>query len=335
MNYYEILGITKEATQSEIKKAYRKLAHKWHPDHNPDNPEEASTKFKQINEAYKTLSDQRRKQDYDNPRQSFRGNEFPSGFNSFFDQFFHDNQQRGESGSHIVVELPVTLQEVLSGCEKEVTFTRSVLCKSCQGNGGVRVTCERCHGQGWEQTNGSNLVVRHPCSACNGTKTKVVEKCKDCSGHGYGQDKEEVANIAIPKGIHDGLKMTFRGEGNPGRMGGSTGHLIVSIITEKHPLFRRETSDLYCEVPVTYTQLVLGSELEVPTLEGLANLKVPNGTQPNLKFRMRERGLPRFNSPESRGDLYVVLKLNVPKEVSNEMKEILTQLQELESPNTK
>lgn len=323
MSYYEVLGVKENATQEEIQKAYRRLAKKWHPDMHPDDKKaEASEKFKEISQAFETLSNPDHKRQYDG--------QADSPFQSFYSQFFNGQTRRGENGSHLILECEIDLQDVYKGCNRELRFNRATICNSCNGEGGVRGACQTCNGRGWEEIIGPNVVVRKPCGTCKGETSSITKKCNQCLGTGFGKDKEEVINITIPVGIQDGMRMNLKGQGNPGRMGGLSGHLIVVVLVKEHPFFKREGSDLICEVPVSYTQLALGCSLDVPTLDGLASLKVPSNTQTNMKFRMRGKGLPKID--QDRGDLYMVLKLEVPKNFTDEAKNILEQLREIEEP---
>jgi len=327
--HYEILGVAKDATQADIKKAYKKLTKEWHPDKHPDEAKkaEAIEKFKVINGAFETLSDERKRAAYD------RSLEPRSYHNSFFDQFF-DQQQRGENGSHIFMQCDITLEEVYKGCIKDISFERDEVCPSCDGTGGKVTVCSTCKGAGFEEIVGPNMIVRKPCISCRGSGTALANTCSKCGGEGYSGKEASSVKITVPPGVFTGQQMTFRGAGNPGRQGGRAGHLVVSVVVSEHPFFERDDINLICEVPVSFTQMVLGAKVDVPTLDGNIELKIPPYTQANSKFRIKGKGLPVFQG-STVGDLFLIPKIQVPTKAGKVYLETLEDLQAIEEPTEK
>lgn len=336
-DYYRILGLPKNASAEDIRSAYKKMARATHPDmfpHDPEKQKEATEKFKEVNEAWEVLSDPFKRQDYDlgmgGRTRPVPGRGFP------FDVFGMGGAPRrstGERGAHIVTEIELTLNEVLSGCVKDIEFTRSVLCDECHGQGGEHQTCTACDGTGYEQIVDGNMRIMHPCGICEGRGTAINKKCEACHGEGLQGTKDESVKVTIPPGIHEGIAMTFRAAGSPGRFGGPAGDLVVHIVVKEHDKIKRVGHDLYLEVPVKYTQLVYGCNLEVQDLESTLVLKIPAGTQTNAKFRMKGKGMPVMHR-EERGDFFVTLKLEIPKNPDGELGEILEKLAQLEQVNS-
>lgn len=331
MNYYEILGLTKTATPDDIAKAYRTLAIKYHPDKNPDNPE-AVEKFKKAAEAYEILSDAKKRAQYDQygTAEPTR-NRAPQDFEDFFAKFFRENAaaSSGANGDHIAVEVNVSLEEVATGCEKEVRYKKSHVCKECNGNGGIVGPCDKCNSQGWIIINGANMRVRRPCDACNGMGTIVTDECKSCHGDGTTASAEESVNVVVPPGIETGMQMVFKAHGQPGLHGGRPGHLYVTINVQKHPFFERKRADLHCKIPMAFSQLVLGDEIEVPGLGGKKLvLKIPMSTPPGKRFRLAKQGLPTYSMRGAGpvGDLFVEVQLELPKKMTDEYIEMVEKM---------
>lgn len=362
-DYYEILGVAKTASSDEIKKSYRKIAMQFHPDRNPDN-KEAEEKFKEATEAYEVLSDATKRQRYDqfghsglHGGQDFHGfsnvNDIFSHFSdifggsSIFDDFFGQTSSRGRGrrrstgtpGSDLRVTLKVTLEEIASGVSKKIKIKKHVICESCKGTGsdGGSSTkiCSVCNGTG-EIRNVSRSVFGQfvniqPCSNCNGEGTVVDKPCRSCVGD--GRKLEEVTiKIDVPAGVSDGNYMTLRGQGNAGLRGGSAGDIIVVFQEIPHDYFKRDGDDILYDLFISFPEIVLGTEVEVPTLNGKAKLKIDGGTQPGKLLRMREKGIQHLNQ-HGAGDELVRVNIFVPKKISVKEREMLKEL--LDMPNIK
>lgn len=358
-DYYEVLGLSKGASRDEIKKAYRKIAMKYHPDKNPGD-QEAETIFKEAAEAYSVLSDEQKKAHYDQFGHTpeggmggFGANPFGGGFGVdlsealriFMDGFggggFSDifgaggGRTRGRArGSDLKVKLPLTLEEIASGVTKKLKVKRQEACTDCGGSGAQKgtdkSTCSVCHGRGEVQQVSRSMfgqfVNIQPCSNCGGTGEVISNPCKTC--HGDGRIRQEsVISAKIPAGVHAGNYMTLRGEGNAARLGGPNGDLIVLIDEKDHDLFIRDNDDIYLEISVNIAQAVMGTEVEIPTLTGKVNLKIPAGSQSGKLLRLRGKGMPRLNS-HMVGDQLVKLQVDTPTKLSKEEKELFKKLDE-------
>ena len=361
-DYYEILGLGKNATQEEIKKAYRKLAMQFHPDRNPGD-KQAEENFKEAAEAYEVLSSEEKRAKYDRYGHSglksdpnFHGfsnvNDIFSHFSdifggsSIFDEFFGGSQQQrsrqraqGQPGSDLKISLKLTLEEIATGTTKKVKIKKYNKCSSCSGTGAKSSasfkTCSVCNGTGEiRQVSRSifgQFVNIAPCNNCSGTGKIISEPCTTCSGDGRVQD-ESTIKINVPAGVFDGNYMTLRGEGNAGKNGGSAGDIIVLFEELPHQYFTRDGDNVIHELFISYPEAVLGTEVEVPTLNGRAKLKIDSGTQPGKFLKMREKGIQHLNS-HGAGDQLVKINIHVPRNVTAKEKEMLKELQKL--PNMK
>ncbi|MEW6196777.1 MAG: molecular chaperone DnaJ [Bacteroidota bacterium] len=365
-DYYEILGVGKSATQDEIKKAYRKLAMQYHPDRNPGN-KEAEENFKEAAEAYEVLSNDDKRAKYDRYGHSgLRGGQdfhsyqnvndifshfsdiFGSAFggSSIFDDFFgggasQRSRQRstGTPGSDLKVTLKLTLEEIATGTTKKVKIKKYNKCSTCNGTGAKSSsafkTCSVCGGSGEiRQVSRSifgQFVNIAACNNCGGTGKVISDPCPDCSGDGRVHD-ETTIKINVPAGVYDNSYMTLRGEGNAGKNGGSAGDIIVVFEELQHEYFTRDGDNVIYELNISYPEAVLGTEVEVPTLNGKAKLKIEPGTQPGKFLKMREKGIQHLNS-HGAGDQLVKINVHVPKNVSGKEKEMLKELQKM--PNIK
>jgi molecular chaperone DnaJ len=357
MDYYEVLGLKKGASTEEIKKAYKELAKKYHPDVSKEA--EAEKKFKEINEAYSVLSDAEKKQNYDNYGEAYKGFEgykqqgfgqgmdfdFESIFNNFgfgnFSDFsemsdlfgggFGKARGRGhkDNGSNIKIELTVSFEEAAFGATKEIAFERIERCEKCGGTGaeGAMKTCNTCKGKGAEirQTRTPFGIFQSQtiCHTCGG-KGKVPEKeCHACSGNGLIA-KKTTLSIKVPAGINNGNHLRLAGKGHEGKNG--SGDLFIIVFIEPHEIFKRDEEDIYAEIPISFTEAALGATVEVPTLDGKADLKIPAGTQTGTIFKMKGKGIKKLNK-EGCGDEYIKTIIETPKSISKKQRELLEELE--------
>ncbi len=354
-DYYEVLGVDKNASEDEIKKAYKKLARKYHPDMNPGD-KEAEEKFKEINEANEVLSDPEKKSRYDqfgfagvdpNYGAGAGGGAYGGGFDfgdlgdifgSFFGGGFGGGQRRSpnapQRGESIRASVSIDFTEAAFGCEKEVTLERSEQCATCGGNGCAPGTtpeiCPDCRGSGTVQTRRQTpmgvFASTSPCRKCGGTGRIIHQPCPDCRGSGAVR-KRRTIKISIPAGIDHGQTISLRGQGNAGKNGGPAGDLLITVMVRPHELFRRDGTDVFCEAPITFTQAVLGAELEIPTIDGKVKYSIPEGTQTGTVFRLKGKGIPVLNG-RGRGDQYVTVTIETPRNLNREQKDALRKFSE-------
>ncbi|QQS37665.1 MAG: molecular chaperone DnaJ [Ignavibacteriales bacterium] len=362
-DYYEVLGVDKNASKEELKKAYRKLAMQYHPDRNPDD-KTAEEKFKEAAEAYEVLNDDEKKANYDRfGHDGVKGGFGSQGFSnvndifshfsdifggsSIFDDFFTGGQSRsrgrrrstGTPGSDLRVTLKLTMEEIASGVSKKIKIKKMIRCEQCRGSGAEAgtstKTCPTCQGSGEvKQVSRSvfgQFVNITTCNNCGGEGTVVDTPCKKCMGDGRIQD-EVTIKIDVPGGVHEGSYMTMRGEGNVGKRGGNPGDIIVVFQEIPHEYFVREGDDIIYDLFITYPDAVLGAEVDVPTLTGKARLKIDSGTQPGKLLKMRDKGIKHLNQ-SGMGDEIVRINISVPKKINSKEKELLKQL--ASSPNFK
>ncbi len=337
-DYYDVLGISRESSSEQTKKAYRRLAHKYHPDRNKDHDAEA--KFKEAAEAYEVLSDPTKKQRYDefgHTGLSGQGvhdfshmgvGDIFSMFNDIFGGGFGGRGQ-GRRGADLQTEVEITLAEVLNGTERSIPFSRQDLCDTCGGSGSAagskRQTCGTCGGYGQVQQEGGGFLGRviTSCPACRGRGSMIVNPCKTCRGSGR-MPKERVVTVKIPVGIHDGQAVRIRGEGEPGEAGTQRGDLHCYVRIKPHPFLERHNNDTVCRMPISFTQAALGAKMEVPTLTGKAELKIPPGTQHGQLFRLSGLGLPDLRG-RRRGDELVQVMVETPRKLNKAQQELLRQ----------
>ena len=334
-NPYEILGVNRNSTEKEIKKAYLVLAKKYHPDVNKDDG--AVEKFKEAAEAHEILGDPQKKAQYDRfgsvGRNSFSGGKpYTSTMDDFLSSMFgreHSIQTRGE---HIIIEHEIELVDVLNGGATEIKYHRHSLCKICNGTGGDQIDCKHCGGSGKRIIRGQAMIVQTVCPACEGTGKSIERKCESCQ-NGFTGPEDKTSSFDIPKGVEAGMRFCFRGEGEP-CMDGISGNLYVVVHVKPHDIFERlPNGGILCKMPVSYTQLVLGDEVEVPTLDGVVKLKIPKDTQSGTKFRLKGQGLPIFNNYHDdiyNGDELVQVELSLPTEISDEHMKLLERLANIE-----
>ena len=355
-DYYEVLGVSKTAADADIKKAYRKLAKENHPDLHPGD-KAAEARFKEVNEAYEVLSNSDKRSRYDqfgfagvDPNYAAQNGGYGGGFDGGFDfgdlgdifgSFFgggfgggartRNGPQRGES---LRMGLTVTFEEAAFGCEKEVTLERVEQCETCKGAGaapGTRPeTCTNCGGSGTvqqrRQTPMGVFATTGPCPRCGGKGKIISNPCKACGGSGQTRKKKTV-KVSIPAGIDDRQIISLRGQGNAGKNGGPAGDLQIVITVQPHQLFRRDGADVYCDAPITFTQAVLGGEMEIPTIDGKVSYTLPEGTQTGSTFRLKGKGIPNVNG-RGRGDQFVTVHIETPRGLNREQKEALRKFSE-------
>ena len=350
-DYYEILNIERTADGETIKRAYRKMAMKYHPDRNPGDTE-AEVKFKEAAEAYEVLSDAAKRQRYDQfGHEGLRGTsghdfshmdvgDIFSMFDDIFGGMMGGGRRRGRGGSRaqrgydLETETEITLEEVNAGVEREIEFTRQDICETCSGTGGKPgtdpVTCATCGGHGQVQQAGLGGMFRMVtnCPACHGAGKHYRESCTTCGGDGRTPKRRKLS-VKIPAGIHDGQAVRLAGEGEPGGNGGPRGDLHVVVRVAAHALFQRENDHLIQQMPVSFTQLALGATVRVPTLNGEDELRIKPGTQHGELFRLKEKGLPNLRSGR-RGDLAVLVQVEVPKKLTRDQERLLREFAEAE-----
>lgn len=365
-DYYEVLGVPKHATTEDIKTAYRRLAKKYHPDMNKDDPKGAEEKFKELSEAYEVLADQDKRATYDQfGFAGVQGNFSPGGFTwrdfthfgdiddlfgggifqdffgrgggSLFDFFFDRRQPRGPGrGADLRYDLEVSFEEAAFGAKKEVEFDHEEDCPGCGGTGaeaGTALrTCPECGGRGQKrdvQTRGFSQFVRiEPCRRCGGSGKIVERQCQQCRGAGVVRRPRKIS-VNVPGGIDEGSRLRVAGQGERGRMGGPPGDLYVVVHVRPHRIFQRDGPEIYMEAPVSYALLVLGGELEVPTLKGTAAIKIPAGTENGTIFRLRGKGLPDLDRGGV-GDQHVKVNVDIPKRVSGRERELIEELRSVQ-----
>ena len=346
-DYYEVLGVGRDATDQQIKSAYRKLALKYHPDRNPGN-KDAEEHFKEGAEAYAVLADTQKRQMYDRfghagvTGAAAGGGFDPNVFVGFEDIFaglgdmfgfgdlFGGRRRRGgpQRGADLRYDLEISFDEAYEGTETSIQIPREETCETCKGSGAAAgttaETCAQCRGTGQLRYQQGFLTVARPCPNCRGTGKVIAKPCQACRGAGR-VGRERKITVKIPPGIATGQRLRLYGEGEHGSAGGPAGDLYVVIHVQEHPLFHREGDDLYCEFPIAFPTMALGGETDVPTMKESARIDVPAGTQPGTRFKLRGKGMPNV-SGRGHGDLYVIARVAVPKKLTREQKQLLEDL---------
>ena len=349
-DYYEVLGVSKTATEAEIKKAYRAVAKKNHPDMNPGD-KDAEMRFKEASEAYAVLSDPEKRRQYDQFGHAAFENGGAGGFSGGFDfgdmgdifgDIFGDlfgggrSRQRSanepQRGQNLHTSIHIKFEEACFGCEKEIELNLKDECSTCHGSGAKPgsspVTCSKCGGKGqivYTQNSMFGMVRNvQTCPDCHGTGKIIMDKCPDCRGTGYKTVRKKI-QVSVPAGIDNGQSIRIREKGEPGVNGGGRGDLLVEVLVERHPIFLRQDYDIYSTVPISYAKAVLGGDMRISTIDGDVIYTVKPGTQTDTRVRLREKGVPSLRNKKMRGDHYVTLVVEVPTKLTNEQKELLKQ----------
>ncbi|MGM9987907.1 MAG: molecular chaperone DnaJ [Bacillaceae bacterium] len=352
-DYYEVLGLTKGASSDEIRKAYRKLAKKYHPDVSKE--ENAEEKFKEVAEAYEVLSDPQKKAQYDQfghagaqggfggfgggAGTGFDGFGFEDIFSSFFGGGGGGGRRRDPNaprqGSDLQYTMTIDFMDAVHGIEKEIEIPRDETCETCHGSGAKpgtsKTTCTQCNGSGEinveQNTPFGRIVNRRTCNVCNGSGQMIKEKCTTCNGSGHVRKRKKI-NVKVPAGIDDGQQIRISGQGEPGINGGPAGDLYIVFHVREHEFFERDGNDVYVELPLTFAQVTLGDEVEVPTVHGKVKLKIPAGTQTSTKFRLRGKGIQNVRG-YGQGDQHVIVKVVTPTKVNDRQRELLKEFYDI------
>ena len=345
-DYYEVLGVTRTAAVDEIKSAYRKAALKWHPDRNPENKPEAEVKFRECTEAYSVLSDAQKRQVYDTYGHAGLSSAGGSpGFDNTVFQDFHDifgdffgfedlfgggrrGRGRAQRGADLRYDMTLSFEEASAGVATKIKLPRQEFCEECNGTGAKKgtgvVACQTCAGRGQLAYQQGFFTITRTCPACQGAGQIVRERCPECRGQGRFE-REKTIELRIPPGVDTGTRLRVAGEGEPGPNGGPAGDLYVVLEVKEHPFFERRGADLYCTIPISVVQATLGTELQVPGLNGEEKLKIPEGTQSGAVFRIKGKGLadPRGGG---KGDLYYHVRVLTPTKLTREQRKLIEQL---------
>jgi molecular chaperone DnaJ len=345
-DYYEILGVTRNATEQELKSAYRKMALRYHPDRNPNN-REAEESFKEASEAYAVLSDPQKRSAYDRfGHQGVSGAGAAPGFDpsvfADFSDIFGDffgfgdlfgfggrSRTRPQRGEDVRYDLEISFEDAVRGLTAEILVPGVEVCSRCEGKGaepGEMATCPACRGRGEVVYQQGFLSIRRTCTQCRGSGKIVRKPCSKCNGEGYLRVERRL-KVNVPPGVDNGTRLRLSGEGNPGYNGGPQGDLYVVLRVEEHPIFHRVDDDLHCSIPISVAQAVLGAEIQIPTLDGAESIKVAEGTQPGAQLRLRNRGVPHLQG-HGHGDLYIHFDVKIPARLSKEQRRLFQELAE-------
>lgn len=357
-SYYEILGVARDASQEEIRKAYLKLAHKYHPD-KTGGDKDAETKLKEVNAAYDTLKNPEKRARYDAGGSSPFGAGFDTGFGGFggfgagnaagfdapFDDFFdvlfgrrggQGRRRGGRRGADLEYRVQITLREAVKGADKTVHFNRLEVCPDCNGSGASKGTqpavCPECQGAGQVRRSQGFFSISQTCLRCHGSGRVISDPCRKCSGHGRVEVERKI-EVTLPPGMDTGQRLRVQGEGEPGEGDAPRGDLYILVEVLPDEVFTRDGNNVICEIPISFAQAILGDKIRVPTLEGDADLSIPAGTQPNTQFRLRGKGLPDVRGYHT-GDQLVRVQVEIPAKVSREQRELIERFRELSTEQT-
>jgi molecular chaperone DnaJ len=349
LDFYEVLGVTRDAAGDQIKSAYRKLALKYHPDRNPENKQEAEVHFRQATEAYSVLSDPQKRSIYDRFGHAGLGNrgaDASSGFNSTIFEEFQDilgdlfgvedvmgggrrrgRGARGQRGADLRYDMSLSFEEAAAGVTTKIRIARHEACETCKGTGAKSgsgmAACQTCGGRGQMAYQQGFFSITRTCPACQGAGQVIREACVTCRGQGR-IERERTLEIPVPAGVDTGTRLRMASQGEPGTNGGPAGDLYIFLEVKEHQYFERRGSDIYCTIPVSVTQAALGATIKVPTMHGEETLEIPEGTQSGQIFRKKGKGLA--NPHGGRGELYIVIRVDIPAKVTREQRRILEQL---------
>jgi molecular chaperone DnaJ len=346
-DYYEILGVQRGATEQEIKSAYRKLALQFHPDRNPNNPD-AEEKFKECSEAYAILADSEKREMYNRFGHAGVGAGAPGGgfdasvfqdFGDIFGEFFgfgdlfgggrSGGRTRAQRGADLREDITIEFEEAAFGVEKQITYRKHELCEKCNGSGSAQgkapASCRTCGGRGQVRYQQGFFSIARTCSTCHGAGSVISDPCTNCRGEGRVVQQKTI-DAKIPAGVEDGTRIRFTGVGEAGVHGGPPGDLYLVLRVKQHAFFERQGNDLYCVVPISYTQAAVGTEIQVPTLEGEQTLKIPEGTQSGTVLKLRGKGVPVLNG-HGKGNLFVEVRVQTPTKLTKRQRELLQELQ--------
>ena len=352
IDFYEVLSVSRDASDQELKTAYRKLAMQYHPDRNPGDSA-AEEKFKECSEAYQVLSDPDKRAAYDRyGHAAFNGSSSGNGsgpfgggfggaqdlgdiFGDLFGEMFNMGGARGKAsrvqrGRDLRYDLTLDFEEAVFGVEREIKIRRSETCMECKGSGAAKgrqpITCTQCDGRGQQRFQQGFFSVARTCSVCGGTGTMIVDPCTVCRGETRVQAEHKIL-VKVPAGVEQETRIRYQGEGESGKFGGPAGDLYVVLGIKPHKFFERDGDDLHCVMPISFPQAALGTELEIQTLEGTETIRVPEGTQSGREFKLRGKGVPHLNE-RGKGDLIVEIRVQTPNKLSKQQKELLRQLSE-------
>jgi molecular chaperone DnaJ len=353
IDFYEVLTVSRDASDQELKTAYRRLAMQYHPDRNPGN-KEAEDKFKECSEAYQVLSDPDKRAAYDRyGHAAFNGSSSGAGagpfgggfggaqdigdiFGDLFGEMFNMGGARGgkasrvQRGRDLRYDLTLEFEEAVFGTEQEIKIRRSETCTDCKGTGAAKgrqpITCTQCDGRGQQRFQQGFFSVARTCSVCGGTGTMIVDPCTTCRGETRVQVDHKIL-VKVPAGVEQDTRIRYQGEGESGKFGGPAGDLYVVLSIKAHKFFERDGDDLHCVVPISFPQAALGTDLEIQTLEGIETIKIPEGTQSGREFRLRSKGVPHLNE-RGKGDLIVEIRVQTPAKLSKQQRDLLRQLSE-------